>query len=393
MRSSRSDARAVRLTAAAALAALAAGVAAPSAAAAFAPSGPDEVLLEVAPRAALADLRAAEREYQAAPQDPRAAVRLVDTLLATGRREADARYFGRAEAVLRDWRSRPAHPLALDVEWADALQHRHDYDAARAVLDTVLARDPDEPRARLIRAQLNLSQGRLGEARRDCAALAAAGPTGIACLAQVLSVGGRLEAADRLLRGLADRELAPASLASWIYSAVGDVAERAGRPDALAWLERATVADPTDHYAQLALVDALLARGDLDRAEARLRTLPRSDGALLRLAICARRRGVADGAAEELEARFEELERRGEPVHLRDRARLRLDVRADVAGALADATNNFSSQREPADVRLLLRAAQAAGSRAAAAPALRWRESTGYQDAVAAPAFAWAAGR
>jgi predicted Zn-dependent protease len=393
MRSSRSSGRLRRRVAATVLAAIAAGTVGEAFAAPFVPGRGDEVLLEVAPRATRGLLDALENDYHAAPNDAGRAQAYVDALIAAGRRDADARAFGRAEAVLSEWRARPRRPIALDVAWADVLQHRHDYAAARAVLDDVLVRAPAETHARLIRAQLNLSQGRLDDARHDCAALATEGATGVACLAQVFAIAGRLDTADRLLRGLADRGLPPSSTAAWIYTALADVDARRGGTQAVDWLQRATAADPTDHYAQLALVDALLERGDVAAAEARLRVLPRSDGALLRLAICAVRRGTRDGAAEELQARYEELARRGEPVHLRDRARFRLDVRGDVRGALADAVGNFATQREPADVRLLLRAARAANDRAAALPAVQWRTATGYEDAAASQLFAWAGTR
>jgi hypothetical protein len=57
---------------------------------------------------------------------------------------------------------------------------------------------------------------------------------------------------------------------------------------------------------------------------------------------------------------------------------MELQQRPDEALALALA--NFAVQREPADVRLVLAAALAAGRPDAAAPVLAWLERSGLED-------------
>jgi hypothetical protein len=78
-------------------------------------------------------------------------------------------------------------------------------------------------------------------------------------------------------------------------------------------------------------------------------------------------------------ARFEAARLRGDTVHQREEARFALVVERDPARALRLAQQNWLIQREPADARILLEAAVAAGAPRAAAPALSWLSDTGCQ--------------
>ena len=365
-------------------------------AAPFRPANPELVLLELPPRADLADLRRLDAEYRREPRDPDRLERQIGAQLATGRRLSDPRYFGQAEALLTAWRADPARnqTIGLAIAWADIQQHRHDYVAARATLDRILTTTPGSAQARLMRAQLGLAEGRLDEARRDCAALVREAGIGVGCLAQVLGMNGSLDRAAALM----DRALLTAghdgATLSWMLTARADMAARAGDARFRQWLEQAHRADPDDQYARLALADALIAAGAAGDARALVAAGPRSDAALLRLAIIGAR-GSAGASAEaaELQARYAEAEARGEQVHLRDLARFRLDVQHDLHGALAAARENFHLQRETADVRILLEAAHAAHDRSAAGELLEWRRRTGFEDHTLDPLFDWAEAR
>lgn len=362
----------------------------------FRPANPDLVLLELPARADLADLRRLEAAYRTQPRDPVRLEGLIAAQLAAGRRLADPRYFGQAEALLTDWRAdhTRVQTIGLAIDWADIQQHRHDYVAARASLDQILAKTPGSAQARLMRAQLGLAEGRLDEARRDCAALVREAGVGIGCLAQVLGMNGSLGRATALM----DRALLSVGhdgpTLSWMLTARADMATRAGDPRSRQWLEQAHRADPDDQYARLALADALIDAGAAEEARTLIAAGPRSDAALLRLAILdARSAAGARNEAAELQARYAEAEARGEQVHLRDLARFRLDVLHDVRGALAAARDNFHLQREPWDVRILLQAAYTAHDRTAVAELLTWRRATGFEDHTLDALFAWAESR
>ena len=337
------------------------------------------VLAEVQARGVNPALESAERDYRARPDDVAIVESLVREQLATGRRLSDPRYFGQAEAVLARARSLPQRPPALDIAWADILQHRHDYEASRRVLDGVLSAVPREAQARLMRAQMNLAQGRFADARRDCTALLTVGAVGRVCLAQAMAMTGDLDRGYAL--ALRDATAGGnAATRSWILTALADMAARRGDPDSQQWLEKALLADPDDQYARLALADALIDRGELSAAARTAGAGPRSDAALLRLAIVAGASGGGDAPARELEARYREATARGELIHLRDLARFRLEVLHDAQGALEAARRNFASQKERWDARLLLEAALAVRDRGAVAEYRTWQRATGYQD-------------
>jgi hypothetical protein len=86
---------------------------------------------------------------------------------------------------------------------------------------------------------------------------------------------------------------------------------------------------------------------------------------------------AVDPAIASMAARFEASRLRGDRVHQREESRFVLAVGHDAARALRLAQDNWTVQREPADARVLLEAAQAAGARAAAQPALDWLAETG----------------
>ena len=88
----------------------------------------------------------------------------------------------------------------------------------------------------------------------------------------------------------------------------------------------------------------------------------RADSLLLRLALAEQALGEkkAREHIELLTARFAASAQRGDKVHQREEARFQLHLLGNPAKALALATENFSVQREPADVRILLEAALAA---------------------------------
>src|SRR5262249_47035262 len=103
------------------------------------------------------------------------------------------------------------------------------------------------------------------------------------------------------------------------------------------------------------------------------------DALLLRLATAEKAAGRP--AAEHmamLAERFAALRDRGDVVHRREEARFEL-LRGNATRALQLARENWDVQREPADVRVLLEAARAAGDPRAAEPVVRFLEESGLE--------------
>jgi tetratricopeptide (TPR) repeat protein len=321
--------------------------------------------------------------------DPDAAAAQAESLLALARETRDARYFGRAEAIVAPWADAPAATPRLLSAAADLAQQRHDFRRARGLLDAALARDPGDAGTLIRRANVALLLGEHAAARRDCAAAlqAGAGLAGTICLASALTGPGSVGRARRLLESLDDAGLPPA-LASWRLATLADLELRDGDARAaLASLARAHAIAPGQEETRVRLADALLLAGDGARA------LPLTEGANPSAGLLVSRiraasavdAGRADAARRALEALLEVGRRRGSPPHLREEAALALYVDHDAPRALALARRNFELQKDTPDLRVYADAALAARDREAVAALRRWLASTGFEDrAVAA---------
>lgn len=362
----------------------------------YVPTDDGVVLERLAPAAedaaALRVLATQRRALAARPDDLSLALRYARSAIERGRAEADPRWHGRAEAALASWLALPAPPAEVRLLRATLRQQRHDFDGARADLDALVAARPDDLQARLTRATVLLVQGRPADALPDCNALLAARLNLLAaavCVTAVRSLDGHLDAAaDALSAAIGDSASAPAGERRWALTALAELEARRGRRDAAEQAFRAALAladaDDRDPYLLTAWADFLL---DADRAdEARALTAPHRaiDNLLLRHALAQAALGDAGRAASvaELDARFAEGRLRGEAgVHLREEALHVLRLKQDPVRAVELAARNWNSQREPADARLLMTCAIAAGRPAAAEPVLDWMRRTGIEDA------------
>jgi hypothetical protein len=205
---------------------------------------------------------------------------------------------------------------------------------------------------------------------------------GATCAASTAALGGRPRQGEQLLaQALSESTGASASERAWAWTTLAETRARLGETaTAETAFKQALILAPNDVYTRAAYADLLL---DLDRARD-VRALLSADAAqadatLLRVAIAAQRNADADAAALSaiLSQRFTEARARGDQTHQREQARFVLVVQRDPARALDLARSNFAVQREPADARILLECAIAAGDAQAAQPALEWMRDTG----------------
>jgi tetratricopeptide (TPR) repeat protein len=300
------------------------------------------------------------------PLDSATAVARARAELTHYQESADPRHLGRAEAALGRFWDEPAPPVAVLVLRARIRQSNHEFLAALSDLDRALALNPREGQALLDRASIRTVLGRHDAARSDCQSLEGViTPLYVAaCRAAIAGVTGSARAATGelshalLAPGLAREDKC------WAESLLGELSTRLGDSEAAeAQFRRVLIACPNDSYAKGALADLLL---DLQRNAEVVRLLAdqvRKDALLLRLTIAERQLNSANFRPHlaDLTQRFEEARLRGSSVHRREEARFELAVKDDPARALTLALENFQVQREPADVRLALEAALAAG--------------------------------
>ncbi len=351
----------------------------------YTPSAANDVLQRLPAAQAVKGLAPLRATAAAKPRDLASVLPLARAYLQVGRTQGDPRFVSYALTTLAPWLTADTLDTEVLVLAATAQQYLHRFDVALALLDRALAARPLDAQALLTRATLLEVQGRLAEARQGCATLARATPTivAITCLTSVASRSGDLDASRRnLAAAYAASPGLPPDIDSWVLRVLADMAERAGEPvDADRWLARAHEVAPGDAAVKAALADRMLREGRAAEVIALLRGLEDQDALLLRLALAARQRpDLAAGRTWAADFRARTQAAQGDRRHLREAARFLLDVGNDAQGALTAARANWQVQREPEDLRLLLRAAAAAQSRDGASDAQAWMREHRYED-------------
>ena len=361
----------------------------PAPAAPYLPAN-DAIVLETLPGKpgdpAAAELRRLRATVAAAPGDPAAAARLARRYFDFAMEQGDPRYVGYAEAVVRPWPEAAGTAAEMLVLHGMLRQYRHDFARAMADFGLALQADPTNTEARAWRAAILMVQADYAAARRECAFLAqhATELHATACSAYVDATTGHARAAyERLAAALARRTSVDPGFRVWVLTRL---AEMAWRTADLAAAERhfrqGIALGVDDNFLLAAYADFLLEQRRAAEVIPLLKNWGRSDTLLLRLALAARQLKLAEGEkyARTLGERFADAALRGEKLHLQEEARYLLDLKGDARAALAAASENYRTQREPRDALILMEAALAARDPAAAAPALQWLESSGFES-------------
>jgi hypothetical protein len=231
--------------------------------------------------------------------------------------------------------------------------------------------------------------GRYGEAAASCQRLGASADTAITtlCIQGLRGLTGQLQTAYATIAALPLQALPPEARA-WRYSELGEMAERLGDDKAAEhWLREGLTIAPDDFYMRAACADLLLRQGRAPETLQLLAGYESMEPMLLRIAIAHRLLHDASGSHSEalLASAFSVEQQRGDAVHRREQARFLLDVSWQPAAALTAAQENWQVQREPEDLLILLRAAQAAHAPQAAAPAREFLQQQKLQDVRLAP--------
>lgn len=386
-----------RAAALAALAALCLTAVRPATAAPFVPQRDSEVVETLPAGSGDRGLRVTRALLARNPDDLQLALQAARRFIDRSRMTGDPRYLGYAQAALgRFWAGDDPRALLLR---ATILQSRHEFDAALADLARLLARSPDDAQAWLTRATIEQVQGRYAEALASCARVAALvpGPIGQACGDEVRSLTGDAPAAYRALRASLENARAPVAGGSrgWADTLLAEMAERMGMAEQAERHYRAALVDGPDPYARAAYADFLLdagrprdallalgAGGTADRPPTQQALLGLPDGLLLRAALAQRalRDPGAAATAGAMRERFDAARLRGETSHAREEARFALAIDGDAQRAADLAQANWRNQREPADARIALEAAAAAGRAELAALVQRFVRDVGLQD-------------
>ena len=304
------------------------------------------------------------------------------------RKLGDPRFLGRAEAALAPWPLAPDTPAPVLLLRAVILQSNHDFDGSVAALQRVVSVEPSSGQAWLTLAAVHQAQAEYKAGLRDCGQIASL-TLGLApdiCTASIMSLTGHAPLALRAITisvaQNADEMRADPSLGVWAETSAAEIAERLGDPSTEQRYNDALAIDGSDPYLLGAWSDWLLDQNRPQEVIALLQDHTRIDPLLLRLALAEQATGDRHlpGHIADLAARFETSRLRGETVHRREEARFVLHLQHQPDRALDLARANWNVQREPADARILLEAANAAGSPAAADPVRAWLRDNGVED-------------
>jgi tetratricopeptide (TPR) repeat protein len=330
---------------------------------------------------------ALKRQVAAKPTDVALAIALARAYLDYGRDTGDARYLGRAQAVIAPWTAKHPAPDDALLVLATILQSRHQFVESRQILQSILQRDDSNPQAWLTLASVALVQGDMDEAHRDCAHLIGSVDNLITagCIGSWSAVTGHAQSSIQVISTLLLQEPneSPA-LKSWAHGLMADAAKYLGQNDrADAEFKQALQLAPGDNFLLADYGDFLLDQGRAQETLELTRGYAQSDTSFLRqvLAESMLKLPAANADVEQMASRFRDLEQRGDSrLYGREEARFVLELLHDPARALKLAQANWIIQRAPEDIRIYLEAALAAGKPASAQVVLDFLKQTQFED-------------
>jgi Tfp pilus assembly protein PilF len=323
----------------------------------------------------------------AKPGDPSVAIALANAYLDYGRDTGDARYLGRAQAVIAPWLARRPAPIDALLVSATILQSRHQFAESRRVLHAILQRDPDNAQARLTLSSVALVQGDMREAQRACARLLGGSDALVAagCITARATVTGNARDGLQVLEALLQRQAGEDPIIqSWAHGLMADAARTLGQTRrADTEFKAALQLTPGDNFLVADYADFLLDQGRAREALELTRGYAQSDTSFLRQVMAESALGLPQARVDiaTMASRFRDLEQRGDSrLYAREEARFVLWLQGDPARALKLAQDNWRFQRAPEDMRIYLEAALAAGQPASAQPVLDFLRQMPLED-------------
>ena len=332
------------------------------------------------------DLQRLRAELARDPRDLEVALRLAERYFELAGAEGDPRYIGYAQAALKPWWDLPDAPTGARVMRAIVKQYSHDFSGALRDLEAATREEPRNALAWSWRAAIHMVQADYTAARADCEALRGIETElgTVACAAYVDGTTGKAAAAHRTLAAALERDPGVSSAAKvWVLTRLAEMSLRQGDArKAEEHFRSALDLEVRDQFLLAAWADFLLDQGRPAEVVELLRGWVRSDVLLLRLTLAEK---VLDAPAakehiQALKARFDAAALRGDKLHLQEEARFNLHLLGQKERALALAQENWKSQREPRDARVLLETALATSDPSGAKEALDWLERSGHED-------------
>lgn len=329
-------------------------------------------------------------ELSSTPRNLDKAVILAQRYYQLALAEGDPRFIGYAQAALAPWWGLAEPPVPVLVLRATLRQYNHDFINALADLNQAIRREPRHGAAWALRAAIHMVQADYAAAREDCGNLRglASELIVLACAAAVDNLNGQAGKAYNSLRQAYEFNATASVTVSpdeklWILTRLAEMADRMGRSrEADAYFKAALALNISDAYLLAVYAEFLLDEKRYREVVELLKGKERSDVLLVRLALAEKALVLPQAKEHEaaIRARFDAARLRDDKLHTQDEARFYLYFLNDPREALRLAQENWQTQHEPSDARMLLEAALAAKDAAAARPVLEWLTRLRIED-------------
>ncbi len=282
----------------------------------------------------------------------------IHALLSFAYNQGDPRALGQAEALLTPYLAeKSAETIFLQ---ATIQQSKHDFDTAKASLQSLLKKTPNQPDSLLMLASINLVQGHFDESRQNCDGIRDIGlmVLRLACFAQVDDMTGHLAQSRQVLttlvtinNGLTQEQ------SQWLYLILADIAQRTDDVKLAQTVFQHL--DLTKAPALTAQADWLIAHQDWKACSQALSAHRDNDALLLRLAACELHTDPAQAKTDLalVGERMQLWQLRGDTSHQREQALYALLSDDKSQDALVIARTNWAKQKETADFQAYTQAA------------------------------------
>lgn len=332
------------------------------------------------------ELRRLKTLLQENPRNQKNAVAYARQAAKRARRLGDTALLRDAAHALSPWDNDAEAQVDILIVRANIKQINHQFDAALADLDVVLKRQPANPQALLSRAFILATTGNAKRGQMDCAALQPNISIVIkeTCVARLGSLTGKLETAHRRMQAVL--AIAPATRAEERAFALGvaaEIADRRGDADNARKLYAELLAmDSQSVYAQAAYADFLISQGENKTAAQIIGDSPHTEALLMLSALSGKEidSAVSRRAANTLHAQIAVDQTNRDYAHAREYARFALDYMKEPDLALVFAKENWRTQKESVDARILARAALAKNDAVTLDQLRTWVDGTSLED-------------
>lgn len=322
------------------------------------------------------------------PDDWSVASQLAQHYINLAQTQADPRYMGYAQAILKPWWENSQTPIQALIMRAVIKQNAHDFVAAIEDLDQILKLQPGHIQANLIKATIATVRGDYALAIQHCRHLLRRSSMvqGLVCQSTPASLSGGAESSYKILHQVLSTTAATAKKESvWAWTSLAEIAWRLGYFEtADNHFQTALQTGTKDFYLSRVYADFLLQQQRPFDVIKLIDSETQNDSLLLRLALAEKisKSELLNGHIIQLTTGFKANRKRGSALHKGDEARFKLHLLNQPQSALQLARQNWQLQRESADTYILLQSAIAAKNIAVLKEVRQWLSLRGTEDVV-----------